>query len=196
MAFNESYKRWHKPDMSPNARTKQGYYKVQNKEKYMGDPNLVIFRSSWEHTFCRWCDFSPSILRWSSEPIRVPYYDRVSKLDELKRQGLDPNNPKNWVVKYYNTDYWIEVAKGDGTTQKMFVEIKPSGKLKKPIPPNDNAPLKEVRRFNLLAKEYLINEAKFAALKAWAERSGAQFWVFTEETLRSMAGRFWEENKK
>jgi hypothetical protein len=193
--FNQNYKLWHKPDMSPNARTKQGYYKVQNKEKYMGDPNLVIFRSSWEHTFCRWCDFSPSIIRWSSEPIRVPYYDRVSKLDELKRQGLDPNNPKNWTIKYYNTDYWIEVAQGDGTTKKMFVEVKPSSKLKKPIPPNENAPLKEVRRFNILAKEYLINEAKFAALKAWAERSGAQFWVFTEETLRNMAGRFWEENK-
>lgn len=195
MAFNESYKRWHKPDISPNAKTKQGYYKVQNLQKYMGNPALVIFRSSWEHTFCRWCDFSPSIIRWSSEPIRVPYYDRVSKLDELRRQGLDPNNPKNWVIKYYNTDYWIEVAQGDGTTKKMFVEIKPANKLKKPIPPGENAPLREVRRFNLLAKEYLINEAKFAALKAWAERSGAQFWVFTEETLRSMAGRFWEENK-
>jgi hypothetical protein len=180
--------------MSPNAKTKQGYYKVQNREKYVGDPSLVIYRSSWEYTFCRWCDYSPSILRWSSEPLRVPYYDRVSKLEEVKRQGLDPNNPKNWVIKYYNTDYWIEVSQGDGSSKKMFVEIKPASKLKKPIPPGEGASLKEIRRFNMLAKEYLINEAKFAALKAWAEKNGSQFWVFTEETLRNMAGRFWEEN--
>jgi hypothetical protein len=194
MAFNESYKRWHKPDTSPNAKTKQGYYRVQNPQKYMGNPGLVIFRSSWEYVFCRWCDFSPSIIHWSSEPIRIPYYDRVSKLEDLKRQGLDPNNPKNWVIKYYNTDFWIEIDQGEGKTQKMFVEIKASSKLKKPIPPSDNAPLREIRRFNILAKEYLINEAKFKALEAWAERNGALFKVFTEETLRNVAARFWEES--
>lgn len=193
MAFNESYKLWHKPDMSPNAKTKQGYYRVQHPEKYIGNPNLVIYRSAWEYVFCRWCDFSPSILRWSSEPIRVPYYDRVSKLEECKRQGLDPNNPKNWTVKYYNTDYWIEVEQGEGKTKRMFIEVKPSGKLKKPIPPAENSSLKDVRRFNTLAKEYLINEAKFAALKAWAEKNNSEFWVFTEDTLKRVAAKFWDE---
>jgi hypothetical protein len=180
--------------MSENAKTHQGYYKVQNVSKYIGDPNLVIFRSSYEYVFCRWCDFSPSILHWSSEPIRIPYYDRVSKLEEYKKQGIDPNNPKNWIVKYYNTDFWIEIDQGEGKTQKMFVEIKPSNKLKKPALPPDNAPLKDVRRFNNLAKEYLINEAKFAALNAWAEKSGAIFKVFTEETLQRIAAKFWEES--
>lgn len=194
MAFNESYKRWHKPNMSESAKTKQGYYKVQNPKKYIGESSLVIFRSSWEHSFCRWCDYSPSILRWSSEPIRIPYYDRVSKLEECKRNGLDPNNPKNWAVKYYNTDFWIEVDKGEGEVQKMFVEIKASGKLRKPIPPDQNAPLKEQRRFNINAKEYLINEAKFAALTAWADKNNSKFYVFTELTLQKLIGRFWAGN--
>lgn len=196
MAYNSAYKQWHKPNMSENAKTKQGYYKIQHPEKYVGDPNLVIYRSSWEHSFCRWCDFSPSIIRWSSEPIRIPYYDRISKLEELKKQGLDPNNPKNWTVKYYNTDFWIEVDKGDNVTQKMFIEIKPSGKLKKPHPPQEGAPLKEVRRFNMAAKEYIINEAKYAAMKAWAEKHDAKFYVFTEETLERLIGRFWIGNLK
>ena len=194
MAYNSSYKSWHKPNTSETARTKQGYYKVQNPHKYIGDPNLVVYRSSWEYSFCRWCDFSPSIIRWSSEPIKIPYYDRVSKLEECKRQGLDPNNPKNWVVKNYNTDFWIEIDKGDGETQKMFIEIKPSEKLKKPIPPPQDAPLKEQRKFNAAAKEYLINEAKFAALNAWAERNNSKFYVFTENTLQSLIGRFWAGN--
>lgn len=194
MAFNESYKKWHAPNQRPDAKTKQGYYKVQNAAKYIGDPNLVIYRSSWEYSFCRWCDYSPSVVRWSSEPVRIPYYDRVSKLEECKRQGLDPNNPKNWVIKHYNTDFWIEVDKGEGAMQRMFIEIKPSGKLKKPIPPGANASLKEVRKFNNDAKEYLINEAKWAAMNAWAEKNTSKFYVFTEKTLEKLIGRFWAGN--
>ena len=196
MAFNSAYKNWHKPNTTGTKAeggtswTHQGYYKPQNPSKYVGDTNLIIFRSSWEHAFCRWCDFSPSIVRWSSEPIKIPYYDRVSKLDECKKQGLDPNNPRNWVIKNYNTDFWIEVDKGEGITERMFIEIKPSGKLQKPKPPPENAPLKVQRKFVSAAKEYLINEAKFAALGAWAAKNDAKFYVFTEKTLKGLLGNF------
>jgi len=192
--FNQNYKMWHPPNMSPTARTKQGYYKLQNPQKYLGNPNLVIFRSSWEYSFCRWCDFSPSIIKWTSEPMQIPYYDRVSKLEECKRQGLDPNNPKNWEIKRYNTDFWIEVDKGDGVTDKMFIEIKPLNQLKKPMPPDINASLKEQRRFNNIAKEFLINEAKWAAMNAWAKKNNMKFYILTEKTLSSLLGRFWAGN--
>jgi len=193
--INSNYKQWHKPNTSENAKTKQGYYKIKYPTKYVGNTNLIIYRSSWEHSFCKWCDYSPSVIRWSSEPIKIPYYDRISKLEECKKQGLDPNNPKNWVIKNYNTDFWIEVDKGNGETRKMFIEIKPSNKLKKPVPPSPNAPLRDQRKFNREAKEYIINEAKFAAISAWAEKNNAKFYVFTEETLSSLLGRFWINNK-
>jgi len=200
MAFNDSYKRWHKPNMSGTkaqggtSRTSQGYYKVKHPEKYIGDPNLVIYRSSWEMAFCRWCDASPSITRWASEPIKIPYYDRVSKLEECKKYNLDPNSPKNWAVKNYNLDFWIEIANGDGTSQKMFIEVKPSSKLKKPLPPPLGVPLKVQKRFVIEAKEFLINEAKFAAAEAWANKHNAKFKIFTEDVLRSQIGRFWSAN--
>lgn len=189
---NSSYKKWHKPNTSENAKTKQGHYNVQNKEKYVGDPSLVVYRSSWEMGFCRWCDFSSSVLRWSSEPIKIPYYDRVSNLDECKKYGLDPNNPKNWKVRNYFTDFWVEVDKGD-RTERWFVEIKPKNKLKKPVPPPPTAKLKDIKRFNTQAKEYLINEAKFAALNEWAEKHDMKFFVFTEDTLQKIIGRFWNK---
>lgn len=190
---NDSYKKWHKPDQSPNAKTSQGYYKAVNKDKYIGDSSLIIYRSSWEYKFCKYCDMSPSVLRWSSEPIKIPYYDRVSKLEECHKLGLDPNNPANWEVKNYNTDFWFELDKGNGEKEKIFVEIKPSNKLKKPVPPNRDAPMKVQRAFNIAAKEYLINEAKFAALKEWAHRNNSKFYVFTEETLEKLLGRIWYE---
>jgi len=197
MAFNDSYKRWHKPNTSDNAKTKQGYYKVRNKEKYIGDPSLIVYRSSWEFAFCKWADYSPSILRWSSEPIKIPYYDRISKLEECKKLGLDPNNPKNWVIKNYNTDFWVEVDKGGDRPEKWFVEVKPKHKLKKPSPPPPNSPLKEIKRFNIQAKEYIINEAKFAALDEWAKKHGAKFYIFTEDImikLGILGGRFDYDN--
>jgi hypothetical protein len=193
MSYNSAYKKWHKPNMREDARTHQGYYKIQNREKYIGDPNLCIYRSSWEYGFSKWCDYSPSVKRWSSEPMKVPYYDRVSKLDECKKLGLDPNNPKNWVVKNYNLDFWCEIDKGEGIVEKWFVEIKPKDQLKKPVPPSNTAPLKEIKKFNLKAKEYLLNEAKFAALNEWAQKSGAKFYIFTEDSLQKIIGRFWYE---
>jgi len=204
MSLNDSYKLWHKPKQNhytesgnlKKGETYQGYlhkvYKLRFPEKYVGNPNLIIYRSGWELSFCKWCDISPSIIHWSSEPVHVPYYDRVTKLEECKKYGLNPNDPKNWIIKNYHTDFWIEIDKGNGTIEKIFLDIKPADKLKKPIPPSPDAPLKEQKRFNMLAKEYLINEAKFAAMKAYAEKNGAKFYIFTEDTLQKlMGGRFW-----
>ena len=194
---NDSYKRWHRPDQSPKAKSNQGYYKIKNIDKYVGgDPELIIYRSSWEFAFCKYLDMSPSVIRWSSEPIQIPYYDRVSKLEECAKLGLNPNDPRNWEVKNYNTDFWFQIDKGDGESEKIFVEIKPSYKLKKPVPPLKDASLKTQRIFNNAAKEYLINEAKFAALKEWAEKNGAKFYVFTEHTLERILGRFWHDVDK
>lgn len=201
MAFNESYKRAHKPNKDilnadgslKKGSTHQGYYKITNRDKYIGNPDLIIYRSSWEFSFCKWCDFSPSIIRWGSEPVRIPYYDRVSKLAKCKELGLDPNNPKNWVIKFYNTDFWIEVKKPDETIEKWFIEIKPGNKIGKPNPPARNAPLKDIKRYNNMVKEWLINEAKFAAIGEWARKNGSKFYVFTEKELERygiLGGRF------
>jgi hypothetical protein len=203
--LNRNYKLWNKPKQNhytengnlKKGETYQGYlhkvYKLKFPEKYMGDPNLIIYRSGWELSFCKWCDASPSIIHWSSEPIHIPYYDRVSKLEECKKYGLNPNDPKNWIIRNYHTDFWIEIDKGDGVVEKIFLDIKPSDKLNKPIPPSSDAPLKEQRRFNLDAREYLINEAKFVAMEAYAKKNNAKFYVFTEKTLRQLAGKFFIE---
>lgn len=202
MTLNSDYKRWHRPNLSGTkaqggtSRTLQGYYKPQNPEKYIGDINLIIYRSSWEMNFCRWADFSPSVVRWSSEPMKVKYADKVSKLEECKKYGLDPNNPKNWVIKNYNVDFYVEIKRDENTIEKWLVEIKPANSLKKPVPPALNSSIKEQRRFNIEAKNYLINQEKWKSMNEHAQKMGAKFYVFTENELAKILGRHWGPNNE
>lgn len=190
MNLNNNYKRWHRPVMSESSKTKQGYAKIQNVEKYIGDPSLIIYRSSWEYAFIRYCDTSPSVLKWSSEPISVKYFDKVSKLEQCKKLGLDPNNPVNWELKNYNIDFWCLVDRGNGVHEKMFIEIKPESKLHKPVPPPKEAGPSAQKKFNAIAKEYIKNQAKFEAMNEYAKKNGAKFYVFTEKTLAGILGKF------
>ena len=48
-------------------------YVPKNPQKYSGDSNNIIMRSSWETKFAMWCDMNPSIIRWSSEETIIPY---------------------------------------------------------------------------------------------------------------------------
>ena len=192
MSASSSYHSWHKPNVSGtkasggNSRTHQGYYKPIHIEKYIGDINTIIYRSSWEYSFARWCDMSPSILKWSSEPISVPYMSRVDKLDECQKNGLNPNNPVNWIRKNYHTDFYLMIDKGEGIIEKWFIEIKPFNELKKPQIIKDNASLKEVKRFTLAAKTYLTNESKWVAMNNYANKTGCKFYVFTEIELKRL----------
>ena len=51
----------------------QGKYRPSFPRKYKGDPTNIIYRSSWEYKFMKWCDITPSIEEWGSEEIIIPY---------------------------------------------------------------------------------------------------------------------------
>jgi len=58
----------------------------------------LIFRSSWEFRFCKYCDTNEKILKWSSEPLQIPYYNPLDKKEHT-----------------YNVDFYMRVLKDDGT---------------------------------------------------------------------------------
>ena len=55
----------------------QGKYRASFPRKYKGDPNNVIYRSSWEYKFMKWCDATPTVQEWGSEEIIIPYISPV-----------------------------------------------------------------------------------------------------------------------
>ena len=46
---------------------KQGFYYPKNPNKYVGDVDNIVYRSSWELRVFKWMDDNPSVLEWASE---------------------------------------------------------------------------------------------------------------------------------
>ena len=84
----------------------KGKFKPKNISKYKGDPSGIIYRSSWELKFFKWCDKTPNVLKWGSETVIVPY---ISPVD-------------NKVHRYF-VDNIITLKEGDNI-KTYLVEIK------------------------------------------------------------------------
>jgi hypothetical protein len=148
-----------------DALYKQGYYKLVNPQKYIGDPNKIIFRSSWEKRFATYCDHNDRIIAWSSEPMQIPYLNPVEK-----------------EMKPYNVDFYVRVKTEDGYAEYL-VEVKPLRQLQKPNSPVGRITEKKMISYTNAMKAYLVNMAKFNAAKEYARGRGWEFVVVTESML-------------
>jgi uncharacterized protein (DUF433 family) len=101
--------------IKPNGEYKSGKYDPKNPDKYIGDIHNIIYRSSWEYRFCTYCDTNEAILKWSSEPVVIPYYNPLDKKDHN-----------------YNVDFYIKVLKEDTNEQEWIIEIKPEVRFGRP----------------------------------------------------------------
>ena len=136
-------------------------FKPSFPQKYQGDANNIICRSSWERKFCNYCDTNPNILKWASEEFSIPY---VSPVD-------------NRVHRYY-PDFLIEVRETSGKIKKYVVEVKP---LKQTQPPKQGK--RVTKSFLYEAKTYAVNQAKWKAASEFCLDNGVEFKIITEKEL-------------
>jgi hypothetical protein len=150
----------------PTAKSgfRQGYYALNNPDKYIGDPAKIIYRSSWEYRFCRYCDLTESVIKWSSEPYPIKYF---SPIDQKEHD--------------YYIDFFMRTIKND-KEEDFLVEVKPEASLKKPVFEGIQT-IQKLKNFNYAAKTWIVNAAKFAAAKKHAESIGYKFVVVTEDFL-------------
>ena len=141
--------------------TYKGRYRIENIKKYKGDISDVIYRSSWELKFMRWCDTNPSVLEWGSETVIIPY-----------RSPVDNN------VHRYFVDFYIKIQDKDKKILKYLIEIKPE-KFTKPPP----IPQKQTKRFIQEVFNYGINQSKWKAASSFCDDRGWKFLVLTERDL-------------
>ncbi len=76
----------------------------------------------------------------------------------------------------YFPDFIIEYKKGDGTTQKMVIEIKPEKQMK----PGTSKKKKQKAQQDAI---YLVNQAKWAACQKACDLNGYDFQVLNEKQL-------------
>jgi hypothetical protein len=129
-------------------------FNPKNPKKYIGDPTKIICRSLWERNVCKFCDDHPSVLKWSSEEIAIPY---VSPLDEK--------------VHNYFPDFLIQFENKTGKHTWML-EVKP----KKQTFLKENASKKEQAM-------WAVNTAKWKAAESYCQKNGITFKILTEKEL-------------
>ena len=99
---------------------------------------------------------------------------------------MDWTNPIYWKIAKYHIDAWIELQDVNGNVRKIFIEIKPHEQSVAPVQPGPNAKIKEHKQYNRLAMQFLQNQQKWAAAKAYCEARGAEFEVWTEVRLKKL----------
>lgn len=151
--------------VKPNGEYKSGKFIPKNPEKYIGDIHNIIFRSSWEQRFCIYCDTNEFILKWSSEPLKIPYYNPLDKKDHQ-----------------YNVDFYMKTLNTEGIEQEWIIEIKPEKQTKKPIY-EGNMTTEKLKAYNRNMQIWITNQSKFKAAKLWAEQRGFRFGVINENFL-------------
>jgi hypothetical protein len=133
----------------------QGVYTVKNPEKYVGS-KLPYCRSSWETTFCMFCDNNPSIQQWASEPVKIPYRDPLT--------GKQTVYVPDFLITY--------IDKNQGKHVEM-IEIKPSNQMM----------LEKVGKNPYNQAQYVKNMAKWSAANAWCKNKGIKFRVINESDI-------------
>lgn len=110
----------------------------------------------------RWCDLNPSVIRWNSEGITVPYW---SEADQKNRR--------------YFVDFVIQLKSVDGEIKSILIEIKPDAETK---PPSKRGRKKE-STFLKECYTYQVNQDKWRHAQEWAKKNGMEFRVLTEYDL-------------
>jgi len=138
-----------------------GRFIPKNPQKYVGDANNIIYRSSWECKVMSWLDRNNDILSWASEELIIPYLSPVD----------------NRVHRYF-PDFLVKVRTKDGTTKTMILEVKPKKQTMAPQPKK-----RVTKQFIEEVKTYGINQAKWKAATEFCLDRGWEFRLITEDHL-------------
>lgn len=142
--------------------TLKGKYSPKNIHKYKGDYRNIVYRSSWELKFMKYCDMRPNVLEWGSEEIVIPY-----------RSPLD-----NRIHRYF-VDFYVKIQDSSGNITKYLIEIKPS---KQTVAPKK--PQRQTKSYIYEVTEYVKNQAKWKAAKEFCDDRMWKFKILTESELK------------
>lgn len=143
-----------------SAKFAKGKFAMKNPHKYVGN-KVPVYRSSWEFSFMKFADTNPSIQKWASEAIAIPYRDPLTN-----RQTV------------YVPDFFIQYLDKNSRIIVELIEIKPASQTL----------LERVGKNKYNQAQYVKNQAKWAAANAWCKQQGIRFRILNENDLFHQGG--------
>lgn len=149
-----------------NKHYKQGKFSPRNPSKYAGNPTNILYRSSWELCFLKWCDTNPAVLKYCSEEMIVPY---ISPIDNKQHR--------------YFIDFVIFVRTREGNLKRIAIEIKPYAETILPRTKKNLITESDKQKYQKKVETYYINQTKWKYAKVFCKNLGMDFIVLTEREL-------------
>ena len=142
-----------------------GKFVPKNPEKYRGNVQGIVWRSTWERVFARWCDNSAAVLAWGSEELYIPYLSPIDK-----------------QTHRYFPDFFVKIQQRDGNIKKFLVEIKPHAQTLKPVLKyTKKGKLKKSMKQEM--ETFFVNLAKWDAAEHFCGAHNMEFLILTEHQL-------------
>ena len=133
----------------------QGKFGLKNPAKYIGG-RTPTYRSSWEFAFMKFLDEHPSVAKWASEAIKIPY-----------------RNPLTGKHTIYVPDFFIVYADKRSKQHVELIEVKPA----------NQAIREKVGRSKINQAHFIVNQAKWEAARAYCKQKGIFFRVISENDI-------------
>ncbi len=137
-----------------------GTFTPINRNKYKGHKKIV-WRSSWELKFMKYCDRNPNVIEWASEPFAIRYYLPTDK---------------KWH-KYW-PDFWVKVKTKTGKIAEEIIEVKPKNQT---MPPKHGK--KQRKTIIKEQRAWMMNTSKWKFAKDFCKKHGIKFRIITEKEL-------------
>lgn len=136
-----------------------GKFYPQNPQKYKGDYNNIIYRSSWECRVMNWLDRNENVVEWGSEEFSIPY-----------KSPVDGKNHR------YYPDFFVKTKNSKGELKVMIVEVKP---YKQTFPPAKRKRI--TKQYIQEVTTWAINQSKWRYAIEFCKDRGWQFCVMTSQ---------------
>ena len=138
----------------------RGRFYPKHPLKYKGDPNKIIYRSSWEVRVMKYLDENDGVVWWASEEMNVKYI-----------------SPVDGRVHRYFPDFVVKVRRKDNSSTIFMLEVKPEAQTKL------RQPKRVTKQYINEAATYAINQAKWKYAEEFCKDHGWVFRVVTEKDL-------------
>ena len=138
----------------------RGRFYPKHPLKYKGDPNKIIYRSSWEVRVMKYLDENDGVVWWASEEMNVKYI-----------------SPVDGRVHRYFPDFVVKVRRKDNSSTIFMLEVKPEAQTKL------RQPKRVTKHYINEAATYAVNQAKWKYAEEFCKDHGWVFRVVTEKDL-------------